>query len=90
MADPKNISSNYLMKCKVGSRIEIFIERNGVMKKYSFVGSKQNVLLRPDDTDSIEEARREAALDEALRCTFPASDPVALAAVFISPSSINP
>lgn len=34
--------------------------------------------LRGNETDTFEEAHRDAALDEALCCTFPASDPVAL------------
>ncbi len=37
-----------------------------------------DIALEDDDTDTLELARRDAALDEALRCTFPASDPIAL------------
>ena len=43
-----------------------------------------DVALRGNDMDTFEQARRDAALDEALRCTFPASDPVALNFAFTS------
>lgn len=42
------------------------------------------VASQDDDMDTFEQVRRDAALDEALRCTFPASDPVALNFAFSS------
>jgi hypothetical protein len=32
----------------------------------------------PQESSMLDKAHREDALDEALRCTFPASDPIAL------------
>jgi len=37
-----------------------------------------NFILQRDDIDASEQMRRDAALDDALSCTFPASDPIAL------------
>jgi hypothetical protein len=61
-----------------------------MMDKYFSATPERDVALSHDDTDTFEQARREAALDEALRCTFPASDPVALNTVFASLAVINP
>lgn len=61
-----------------------------MMDKYFCATPEMDVALPRNDTDTFEQARREAALDEALRCTFPASDPVALTAVFASPVMIDP
>lgn len=40
--------------------------------------------LRSNELDVSEQLRLDAALDDALRCTFPASDPVALNFAFTS------
>lgn len=45
--------------------------------------------LRGNEMDTFEEVHRDAALDEALRCTFPASDPVALNFDFTSLASMR-
>jgi len=61
-----------------------------MMNKYLFATIKKTLILPQDDADFLEEIRRDAALDEALKCTFPASDPVALTAVFTLPSEVSP
>jgi hypothetical protein len=48
-----------------------------------------DVALHGNDMDTFEQKRRDAALDEALRCTFPASDPVALNFAFTSPVAVR-
>jgi len=60
------------------------------MNEYLFKTRKKTLALSHDSTDSREEIRRDAALDEALKCTFPASDPVSLTAVFTLPSEVSP
>ena len=46
-------------------------------------------VLRGDEAETVEQVRLDAALDEALCGTFPASDPVALNFVFTSIASIR-
>ncbi|NEX64648.1 hypothetical protein [Noviherbaspirillum galbum] len=45
----------------------------------------KEVVLNEGETSMLELQRRDAALDEALRCTFPASDPIALSFSFDVP-----
>jgi hypothetical protein len=44
----------------------------------------EEVALQDCNTSTLEQTRRDDALDEALRCTFPASDPIALDFSFTS------
>lgn len=48
-----------------------------------------DVTLKDNDMEMVEQTRRDAALDEALRCTFPASDPVALDFAFTSLDTVR-
>jgi len=59
------------------------------MNNYLFAKRKKILALSPDDTDLLEEIRRDTALDEALKCTFPASDPVSLTGVLALPSEVS-
>jgi hypothetical protein len=64
--------------------------RGLMMNEYLCATRNKTLALSPDNTDLLEELRRDAALDEALKCTFPASDPVSLTAVFTLPSEVSP
>lgn len=55
------------------------------MDKYFHTFSPEETVLTSEEVEMLELRRRDAALDEALRCTFPASDPVALSSMFDSP-----
>ncbi|HYD60245.1 MAG TPA: hypothetical protein VEC35_07815 [Noviherbaspirillum sp.] len=48
------------------------------MTKYFSAASREDASLQQRQENMREQARRDAALDEALGFTFPASDPVAL------------
>lgn len=48
------------------------------MDEYLSAQACGDAALHSNDRDMSEQVRLDAALDEALCCTFPASDPVAL------------
>jgi hypothetical protein len=48
------------------------------MDRHFLAAPHEEVAPQDCNTSTLEQTRRDDALDEALRCTFPASDPIAL------------
>lgn len=59
------------------------------MDGYLSATSEGDVALQGNERDTCEQVHRDAALDEALRCTFPASDPVAIDFAVTSLASVK-
>ncbi len=59
------------------------------MDGYLSATSDRDAALQVNDMNTFEQTHRDAALDEALRCTFPASDPIALNFDFTSLATVR-